>query len=206
MSPPKYHRLDPGQRREQILDAANSLFAERAYDEVSIEDIASAAGVTRGLVHHYFGGRKDVYVALLERLGAQREERLRPPLGRSARARVDDSVARWLDWTDTNRTIWLATMAHGEDIADPDVRRVVDDLVRRAVALLTTYHADIAEDSPRLRHALECWTGLNRAATRRWLNGEASREATHELLASTLEHVLRTFGAPGTPSGGASRS
>jgi len=200
MSPPKYHRLDPGQRREQILDAANALFAERAYDEVSIEDIASAAGVTRGLVHHYFGGRKDVYVALLERLGAQREERLRPPLGRSARARVDDSVARWLDWTDTNRTIWLATMAHGEDIADPDVRRVVDDLVRRAVALLTTYHADIAEDSPRLRHALECWTGLNRAATRRWLNGEASREATHELLASTLEHVLRTFGAPPTPS------
>jgi AcrR family transcriptional regulator len=197
MSTPKYHRLDPVQRREQILDAANSLFAERAYDEVSIEDIASAAGVTRGLVHHYFGGRKDVYVALLERLGAQREERLRPPLGRSARARVDDSVARWLDWTDTNRTIWLATMAHGEDIADPDVRHVVADLVRRAVALLTTYHADIAEDSPRLRHALECWTGLNRAATRRWLNGEASREATHELLASTLEHVLRTFGAPG---------
>jgi AcrR family transcriptional regulator len=197
MSTPKYHRLDPGQRREQILDAANSLFAERAYDEVSIEDIASAAGVTRGLVHHYFGGRKDVYVALLERLGAQREERLRPPLGRSARARVDDSVARWLDWTDTNRTIWLATMAHGEDIADPDVRRVVADLVRRAVALLTTYHADIAEDSPRLRHALACWTGLNRAATRRWLNGEASREATHELLASTLEHVLRSFGAAG---------
>jgi AcrR family transcriptional regulator len=197
MSTPKYHRLDPGQRREQILDSANSLFAERAYDEVSIEDIASAAGVTRGLVHHYFGGRKDVYVALLERLGAQREERLRPPLGRSARARVDDSVARWLDWTDTNRTIWLATMAHGEDIADPDVRRVVADLVRRAVALLTTYHADIAEDSPRLRHALECWTGLNRAATRRWLNGEAGREATHELLASTLEHVLRSFGAAG---------
>ena len=55
MSPPKYHRLDPGQRREQILDAANALFAERAYDEVSIEDIAGAAGVTRGLVHHYFG-------------------------------------------------------------------------------------------------------------------------------------------------------
>ena len=42
---------------------------------------------------------------------------------------------------------------------------------------------------------------LNRAATRRWLRGEATREATHELLASTLEHVLRTFGAPATPSG-----
>ena len=115
-------------------------------------------------------------------------------MGRSARARVADTVSRWLDWTESNRTVWLAAMAPGEDIADPDVRRVVADLVHRAVALLTTYHADIAEDSPRLRHALECWTALNRAATRRWLNGEATREATHELLASTLEHILRRFG------------
>jgi AcrR family transcriptional regulator len=195
MSTPKYSRLNPAQRREQILHAANELFAERAYDEVSIEDIATAAGVTRGLVHHYFGGRNDVYIALLERLGAQREQQLRPPVGRSARARVADTVSRWLDWTEANRTIWLATIAHGEDIADPQVRQVVADLVRRAVALLTTFHADIAEDTPRLRYALECWTALNRAATRRWLHGEATREATHELLASTLEHILRTFGA-----------
>ena len=193
---PKFSRLDPRQRREQILDAANALFAERGYEEVSIEDIASSAGVTRGLVNHYFGARKDVYIALLKRLGAQREEQLPPPAGRSARARVADNVSRWLDWTAANRTIWLATLGRGEDIADPDVRRVVTDLVRRAVAILAAHHADIAEDTPRLRYALECWTGLNRAATRRWLGGEASREATQELLASTLEHVLRTFGAP----------
>ena len=133
-------------------------------------------------------------------LGAVREQELRQPVGRSARARVADSVSRWLDWTEANRTIWLATIARGEDIADPDVRRVVADLVRRAVALVAAHHADIAQDSPRLRYALACWTGLNRAATRRWLRGEASREATHELLASTLEHVLRTFGTSPTPN------
>src|SRR3954447_24543249 len=158
----RYHRLSRAERRDQILDAANSLFAERGYEDVSVEDIASSAGVTRGLVHHYFGGRKEVYVALLERLGAVREERLRPPAGRSSRARVADTVSRWLDWTEANRTIWLATMAHGEVIADPEVRRVTADLVRRAVALLAVHHADIAEDSPRLRYALECWAGLNR--------------------------------------------
>src|SRR3954469_12137147 len=99
-TPPGFSRHDPRQRREQILDAANALFAERAYDEVTVEDIASSAGVTRGLVHHYFGGRKEVYVALLERLGAVREERLRPPAGRSSRARVADTVSRWLNWTE----------------------------------------------------------------------------------------------------------
>jgi AcrR family transcriptional regulator len=193
---PAFNRLDAAQRREQILDAANTLFSERGYDMVSVEDIAVAAGVTRGLVHHYFGGRKEVYVALLEWLGSVREEELRPPIGRSARARVVDSVSRWLDWTEENRRLWLAAIAPGEDVGDADVKRVLDDLVHRAIELLVAFHADIAEDSPRLRHALECWTGLNRAATRRWLRGEASREATQELLASTLEHVLRTFGAP----------
>ena len=191
---PGYSRLDAAERREQILDAATVLFAERGYDGVRIDDIASSAGVTRGLVHHYFGGRKEVYFALLERLGAVREDQLRPPVGRSRRARVADSVSRWLDWTEANKTIYLGTIAPGEDIADPDVRHAVAELMRRAVAQVAAFHADIALDSPRLRYALECWTGLNRAATRRWLRGEATREATHELLASTLEHILRTFG------------
>ena len=192
----KYRRLDPAQRREQMLDAANALFADHGYEEVSVEDIARSAGVTRGLVHHYFGGRTEVYVALLQRLDAVREESLRRPVGRSARARLADSVSRWLDWTEANRRIYLGTIAPGEDIADPEVRRVVADLRGRAVALLAAFHADIAEDSARLRYALECWTGLNRAATRHWLRGEATREATQEVLTSTLEHVLRTFGAP----------
>ena len=105
-------------------------------------------------------------------------------------------MSRWLDWTAGQPQIWLATIAHGDDIADPEVRHVVADLVHRAVALLAAHHADIAHDSPRLRYALDCWTALNRAATRRWLRGEATREATHELIATTLEHVLRTFGTP----------
>jgi AcrR family transcriptional regulator len=194
--PRRFQRLDPATRRDQILDAANALFAERGYDEVTIEDIAKAAGVARGLVHHHFGGRKEVYLGLLERLVAGREEPLQPSVGRSARARVEDTVSRWLTWTEANKTTYLGTIAPGEDIADPHVRHLVGDLVRRAVAQVVAFHADIAEDSPRLRYALECWTGLNRAATRRWLRGEATREATHELLASTLEHVLRTFGSP----------
>ena len=61
---PRYNRLEAGQRRDQMLDAANDLFAEHGYEDVSVEDIARAAGVTRGVVHHYFGGRAEVYVAL----------------------------------------------------------------------------------------------------------------------------------------------
>ena len=75
-----------------MLDAANDLFAGRGYEEVSVEDIARSAGVTRGLVHHYFGGRAEVYIALLERLDTIREESLRPPMGRSARPFIEHAV------------------------------------------------------------------------------------------------------------------
>jgi AcrR family transcriptional regulator len=199
-TPAQHQRLDPAQRRDQLLDAANDLFAERGYGDVSIEDIAKAAGVTRGLVHHYFGGRKEVYLALLERLGSTIEEQLQPPAGRSTPARVADSIARWLDWAEANRTVYLGTISLGEDIPDPDVRRVVEGLRLRTVTKLATHHADAsAQTSPRLLYALECWTGLNRSATRRWLRDEASREETYELLTSTLEHVLDAFSAPPRP-------
>ena len=78
-TPTKYQASTPAERRDQILDAANDAVRRAGYEEVLVEDIARAAGVTRGLVHHYFGGRKDVYVALLERLGGLREDELRPP-------------------------------------------------------------------------------------------------------------------------------
>ena len=55
-------------------------------------------------------------------------ERAPARVGRSARELVTDTVSRWLDWTQANHTIWLAT-----------------------IALLTTFHADIAKDWPRLR-------------------------------------------------------
>ena len=193
---PKFSRLDPGQRREQILDAANELFAERAYDEVSIEDIAGAAGVTRGLVHHYFGGRKEVYIALVERIGAQREEHLRRPVGRSARARVGDTVSRWLDWTEANRTIYLATIGTRRGHRRPrraarrhrpraPRRRAAHDVSRR-------HRRGLAAAALRARVLDRAQPGRDATLAA----GEATREATHELIASTLEHVLRTFGAP----------
>ena len=179
MTLPKYSRLDPGQRRDEILDAASALLAERPYDEVSIEDIASAAGVTRGLVHHYFGGRNELYLALLRRLGSQREDELRLPVGSSARARVADTVSRWLDWTEANRTIWLATSAHGENDHRRRRRRPVGPRRRAAHHL-----------SPRPRRGLPATPSrarvLDRAEPRRdtTLAATARRPATRHTSCS----------------------
>jgi len=60
-------RLPPEERREQLLDAALKLVAERGYEAVSMEGIARAAGVTKPVVYDLFGSLADLLEALLER-------------------------------------------------------------------------------------------------------------------------------------------
>ena len=65
-------RLDPEQRRELIIDAAQLVFADRDPGEVTFEQIADAAGVSRALVYNYFGDKGGliaaVYLRSFERL------------------------------------------------------------------------------------------------------------------------------------------
>src|SRR4051812_38658798 len=70
-SPPPRSRLDVDERRGQLLELGLAMFSERSYDEVSIDDLARAAGVSKGLLYHYFPTKRDLYVATLE-LAAQR--------------------------------------------------------------------------------------------------------------------------------------
>jgi AcrR family transcriptional regulator len=59
-------RMDVDARREQLLAAGVPLFAGRSWEEVSIDEIAAAAGVSRGLIYHYFAGKREYYVACIE--------------------------------------------------------------------------------------------------------------------------------------------
>ncbi|MEV0488664.1 TetR/AcrR family transcriptional regulator [Streptomyces atratus] len=61
-----YRRLSVQERRTQLLGAALTLFAHRAPDEVSLDEVAAVAGVSRPLVYRYFpGGRQQLYEAAL---------------------------------------------------------------------------------------------------------------------------------------------
>jgi AcrR family transcriptional regulator len=59
--------MSPQQRREQLLDAGAALFAEKPFEDVLMEDVAAHAGVTRGLMYHYFPNKRDFYVAIFQR-------------------------------------------------------------------------------------------------------------------------------------------
>ncbi|HZD65169.1 MAG TPA: TetR/AcrR family transcriptional regulator [Acidimicrobiales bacterium] len=68
-------------RRAQLLDAAAELFAQRGYDQTRIADIATAAGVAKGLLYWYFSGKE----ALLAELVGDLQWRLRRLQGRALR-------------------------------------------------------------------------------------------------------------------------
>jgi AcrR family transcriptional regulator len=55
-----------GTARERLLDAAAAVFADRGYRAASVEDIAAAAGVTKGAVYWNFRGKEDLFLALIE--------------------------------------------------------------------------------------------------------------------------------------------
>lgn len=65
---PRWRRLDADERRAQILKCARRAFTQGPYASVSMADIAACAGVRRGLLHHYFGGKQDLYVAVVRDL------------------------------------------------------------------------------------------------------------------------------------------
>lgn len=60
-------RLEPQQRREQLLDIGAAMFAELPYENVFVEDIAARAGVSRALFYHYFASKRTLYVAIFKR-------------------------------------------------------------------------------------------------------------------------------------------
>ena len=75
VTPPREpDRRDAERSRREILDAAESLFAERGFDGASLEEIGQTAGVSRGTPGYFFGSKEDLYRAVLDRAIAARRE------------------------------------------------------------------------------------------------------------------------------------
>jgi AcrR family transcriptional regulator len=60
-------RLKAEQRRESILRAANSVFGQRGYEHVRIDDVASAAGISKALIYEHFRSKQELYSELMNR-------------------------------------------------------------------------------------------------------------------------------------------
>lgn len=97
--------------RAALVTAARPLFAEKGYGAVGTDEIARAAGVTRGALYHQFEGKSDVFAAVFEQVEAEIADGIGARLamaGDDPRALLRLGVDAWL-----------------ETCADPDVHRIV---------------------------------------------------------------------------------
>jgi AcrR family transcriptional regulator len=185
-------RLEPDERRRQLLEAARKLFSERHYGAVSLDEIAAEAGVARGLINHYFGTKRDLYVEVV------REMVRVPPLpvpeyvaGTSTRERVSQAIDGWLTMTSRNRGTWLDSI-RSQGLGDPEIAAVFEeareDAAVRMVAILGL--GPIEDVAPERLAMMRAYGGLAEAATVQWLDhGRLTREQVHELLVESATRM-----------------
>ncbi|MGV9450420.1 TetR/AcrR family transcriptional regulator [Streptomyces sp. NPDC003635] len=201
MSPPAptpaYRRLSVEERRSQLLAAALSLFAHRAPEEVSLDDVAEAAGVSRPLVYRYFpGGKQQLYEAALRSAAEElrlcfdepREGPLLPRLGRA--------LDRYLTFVDEHDAGFSALLQGGSVVETSRTTSIVDG-VRRAAAEHILRHLGVTDPGLRLRMTVKVWITAVEAASLLWLD-EGKQPPVDELrdwLVDQFVAVLSVTGA-----------
>jgi len=128
---PRWARLEHDERRSQILACARRLFSERHYGAVSTADIARAAGVARGLLHHYFGSKRDLYLEIVRSMVSMPLQPVPAELdGRAPKRVLAEGVDRWLEMLSRNRETWLVARGAQGFGHDPEVEAILEDRAR----------------------------------------------------------------------------
>ena len=189
-------RLSTGERREQLLSVGARLFSESPYDEVWIEQVAEIAGVSRGLLYHYFPTKRDFFAAVVERESERMLRMTATMPGVPAREQLDANLDAFLAYVEEH--------AHGYRAfhrADASGDQAVRKVYQRALAtqerqILEALAADpefgrLAEERPELRLAVRGWLAFTTAVCLEWLRGsDLSREQVRDLCARALLGTL----------------
>src|SRR3954464_11230612 len=96
-TPPRT-RLTPDQRRGQLLDLGVRLLATRSLDELSIDVLAEEAGISRGLLYHYFGGKHAFREAVVRRAADELIAQTAPPADGDPLERLQVSLAAYVEY------------------------------------------------------------------------------------------------------------
>ena len=194
-TPLRGRRLDPDARRGEIVAGALRLFTEHPYAAVSTTDLAGEAGVARGLINHYFGTKRALYLEVVRRLTTIPEVAVSELPPGTVDVRAGAAVDWFLDAVERHRGLWLSvgTGAAGDIDVDAILAEADEIAADRVLAALAP---DVPDDPYRAR--VRSFFGLVRSASREWLvRGTLDRAGTRTLLVDGLLAVLR----PGVPPG-----
>lgn len=186
---PAYRRLTVDQRRTQLISAALGLFAHRPPEEVSIDDVATAAGVSRPLVYRYFpGGKPQLYEAALRSAADALVRCFTEPLSGPPAQRLGRALDRVLAFVDGHDAGFTALLRGGSAAVTSRTTAIVDE-VRRTAAHQVLHHFQVPDPGPRLRLMVRTWISAVEAACLIWLD-EGKQPPAAELRDWLVDHFL----------------
>ena len=183
-------RLAVEDRRGELLQACLQIIGTKPWDEVSMADVAAAAGASKPLLYHYFSTKSDLYLAAVRSAADELREATKPDPELPLEARLLKALRAHIDWIDVNALAYRAVLQGGIS-ADPDVQAIVEESRADVVARLAeTFGFD--ETSPAQRIALRGWVGFLEGACLDWLTGrDLSKPRLVRLLADSVRVALR---------------
>lgn len=187
---PPRSRLDPAERRAQLLEVGARLFAAKPYDEVLMEDVAERAGISRALLYRYFPGKRELFAAIYQQAADRLLDRVRIDPALPIVDQIDAGLEAHFDYFVANRNTVLA--ANRVLAGDPVIQAIItDELAELRGRVLD---ASGLEDSARdiASAALVSWLVFVRVLCVEWLVHEAfSRAELRDMCMGALLGALR---------------
>ncbi|MFE0404084.1 TetR/AcrR family transcriptional regulator [Streptomyces nigra] len=163
-------RMGVDERRQQLIGVALELFSQRSPDEVSIDEIASAAGISRPLVYHYFPGKLSLYEAALKRAADDLAGRFVEPREGPLGARLLRVMRRYFDFVDEHGPGFSALMRGGPAVGSTTTNALIDS-VRQAAYVQILSHLGVTDPPARLELVVRSWISLAESTALIWLDG-----------------------------------
>jgi AcrR family transcriptional regulator len=188
MSDPAYRRLDVDERRHQLLERGAELFTTHPYEELSMSKIAAEAGISKGLLYHYFPSKQAYFEATLGSWAERLWERTKPDPELSPLEQLKTSLGAFLELVEENANAYRNLMQNATGV--PEIRDLVE-AVRRATAqrILDGLYPDPAP--PKARVAVSGWLWFMDGACLSWIeHREVERGDLRDLLLGVLMGAL----------------
>jgi AcrR family transcriptional regulator len=179
------------ERRQQLIGVALELFSRRSPDEVSIDEIASAAGISRPLVYHYFPGKLSLYEAALRRAADDLSSRFVEPHEGPLGARLLRVMRRFFDFVDEHGPGFSALMRGGPAVGSSTTNALIDSVRQDAYEQILS-HLQVENPPARLELMIRSWISLVESTALLWLDG---RRIPREDLERQLVHDFAALAA-----------
>jgi AcrR family transcriptional regulator len=189
VSEPAYTRLQVDERRRQLIDAGAALFAEHAYEEISMREVAQAAGVSKPLLYHYFPSKIELFKAAVAEKAAELGQLIDPSGQGTPLEQLTASLDAYLAWIEDNAQTWSKLMQSAATL--PEARELVEGFRQRTMQLLLSELSGKRKPRPALRTAINGWLGYMDAAILDWTQTkDLPREKLRDLLTATFAASL----------------